>query len=110
MLLLANENDYKEIQIMCNKALRSILLEDRYASISTMLETLDVLDVKQRICYNTLMMKVSMLPQYLTRNLIRVQSVQPYVLRSNDLFRLPHARSAFAQNCLFYKGVGTDDE
>lgn len=109
MLLLANESEYREIQVICNRALRSILLEDRYASVTNMLELLDVLDVKQRVYYNTLIfvykMKMSLLPQYLSRNLVYVQSVQPYVLRSNDQFRLPHARSAFAQNCLFYKGV-----
>lgn len=109
MLLMANECDYTEMQVICNKALRSILLADRYENVERMLNELDLLDVKQRIYYNTLMfvykMRMGLLPEYLTRNLQCVGEVQPYVLRSGQQYRLPRAMTAFSQNCLFYKGV-----
>lgn len=50
-------------------------------------------------------LKIGLLPSYLSQNLQYVRDAQPYLLRSNDQFRLPQYLGAQAQNSLFYKGV-----
>lgn len=107
ILFLLNETQLNELQQQQNRAMRAILNRNRYASVTQMLQELDLLSVRQRISFNVLLMvhkmKKGLLPQYLTQNLSYVRDCQPYSLRSNDRFRLPtHTRT---QNSLFYKGV-----
>ena len=50
-------------------------------------------------------MKNEMLPNYLSVNLSYVRDVQPYELRSNNLFRLPSYSVNAVRNSIFHKGL-----
>lgn len=109
ILFLANETQLKEMQKVQNRALRIILKKDRYANVETMLSTTDLLDVKQRIYYNSILLlykaKMNLLPEYISCNLRLVQDSQQYTLRRNNQYRLPALQSSASQNSLFYKGL-----
>lgn len=109
VLFLINESQMRELQILQNRALRAILKCDFQTNIESMLRKLKLLDVKQRVYFNVLIiihkLKLGILPTYLCQNLQYVRDSQPYSLRSNDRFRLPAVLSGQAQNSLMYKGV-----
>lgn len=108
---LLNEIQFHELQVLQNRALRAVFCCDIYRSVDSMLKQLNLLDIKQRIYFNVLVMvhkmKLGLLPKYLCENLTFVRDIQPYLLRSNNLFRLPNFRTSPSQNSLFYKGVNT---
>lgn len=109
VLFLATDAQLKELQVLQNRALRAILKCDYRTSVESMLQKLNLFDVKQRINFNVLLMihklKLGILPSYLSQNLQFVRDVQPYSLRSGDRFRLPRFLGNQAQNSLFYKGL-----
>lgn len=109
ILFLNSDTDIKKLQKQQNKILRSILCENRYASVENMLNNLSLLDVKQRICYNVLVLfykiEKGLVPKYLQSNLRSVSESQPYPLRSNESYRLPNYVNARSQNSLMYKGL-----
>lgn len=109
VLFLATETQLRELQLLQNRAMRSVLKCGNRTSIDDMLQRLNLLDIKQRIYFNVLVMihklKIGLLPTYLSQNLQYVRDVQPYSLRSNEMFRLPNYIGGQAQNSLFYKGV-----
>lgn len=108
VLMMANETQIDRLQKQQNRALRIILNEDRRTNIHSMLTTLSLLDVKQRICFNVLVMMYKgcngLLPDYLCRHFSLVGDTQPYNLRNNNLIRPPSYRTNAAQNQLIYKG------
>ena len=114
ILLMATETQIHEIQVLQNRALRAILKLDNRSNVDEMLRALNLMDIKQRIAYNVILlihkMKMRMLPDYLVLNLNFVSDVQPYNLRSNEKFRLPSYVAYVAQNSLFYKGVSMYNE
>ena len=83
--------------------------QDRYASVTEMLNELDLLTVKQRVIYNTMKLiykaEQKRLPRYLCDMFIYVSDVQPYNLRNNSEFRLPQYMSSFGQNSIMFKGL-----
>lgn len=109
ILFLNNDTDLKMLQKQQNRALRTILNADRMTNIRSMLDRLDLMDVKQRIVYNVLMliykMEFGLLPDYLCRMLKKIGDTQNYALRSNENYRLPNTVTAKGQNQLLYKGV-----
>lgn len=109
VLFLATDTQLKELQLLQNRAMRAVLKCNRRTNVEQMLNKLNLLDVKQRIYFNVLLMihklKIGLLPTYLSQNLQYVRDVQPYSLRSNENFRLPQFIGGQAQNSLFYKGV-----
>ena len=109
ILYLCNNSEISELQKLQNRALRAILKEDRYASIDAMLKATNLLDVKQRICYNVLILiykaKNNLLPDYLCERLRYVRQAQPYTLRNNSYFRPLALLSASSQNSVFYNGI-----
>ena len=74
-----------------------------------MLEQTKLLDIKQRICYNVLILifkaKNQLLPSYLSRYITTVGESQPYMLRNHNYLRPIQTTSAINQNSLMYKGV-----
>lgn len=102
------ETHLERLQKLQNKAMRSILKLNRYASINTMLNTLKWLSIKQRLALNTLKLirkiKLGNAPDYLCEQIRYVGEVQPYSLRSADNFRLPRAATSSMQRSLFIKG------
>lgn len=109
MLFLNNDTEIRGLQKLQNRALRIILNENRLSHIADMLNRLDLLDVKQRIYFNVIVLffkiEKGMLPNYLRKNLTTVGDAQPYHLRSNSQYRLPRYRTEKGQNSLFYKGL-----
>lgn len=109
ILFLMNETDFRRLQKVQNRALRSIKNADRLTHIETMLNDTRLLDIKQRIYYNVLILiykaRNKMLPDYMCRFLKCVGESQPYNLRSNQHYRLPSTTSNSGQNSLAYKGV-----
>lgn len=109
ILFLANNAQIVKMQKQQNKALRIILNKHRRTHIHDMMTEIDMLDVKQRIYLNVLilMFKASkdLLPEYICSHLERVGEVQPYNLRNNCLLRPPNYLTADYQNSFLYKGV-----
>ena len=109
ILLLANEGQFQQLQLLMNKALRIIQKADRRTHIHSMLEATDLLDVKQRVYYNVLMLiyraQNQLLPEYLCRQFRRLSDAQPYCLRNNHHLRPPQYLSNASQNSFVYKGA-----
>ena len=109
ILYLCYSGEISDLQKIQNRALRAIYNESRYASIDVMLRNSNILDVKQRIYFNVLLLlykaKNNLLPEYLCERLTYVRDAQPYTLRSNDRLRPSVLISAFSQNSVFYNGV-----
>jgi len=108
ILMLANQSEIYELQKVQNRAMRLILDADRYMRIGDMLAATKLLDVKQRLIYNVLVLmykiKNNLLPSYLCSMLQTVGDSQPYNLRNNNDFRPPVFRTHSAQNLMIYKG------
>lgn len=109
ILYLARIEDIRSLQKIQNRALRSILNADRRSHIIEMLSSLKLLSVNQKIHFNVFLLlykaMCGMLPKYMSKNLVSVQDVQPYMLRSNGQFRLPSYVKANTQNSLYFKGL-----
>ena len=109
ILLIANEGQFKQLQLLMNKALRIIERASRREHIHDMLEATGLLDVKQRVFHNVLMMIYrvhnKMLPEYLCRHFSRLCDIQPYNLRNPNQLRMPTYLSSSAQNSFKYKGA-----
>lgn len=109
ILFMGNNEDINRLQILQNKAMRTILKSSFYTPIRFMLSCLKWLNVKQRVILNVLTfvykMKYKMVPEYLTSNLVYTQDAQPYDLRSNSDFRLQLYRDTRTQNMLQYRGL-----
>ena len=109
ILLLANEMQFHQLQLLMNKALRIIENADRRTHIHNMLESTDLLDVKQRVCYNVLMLiyrvQNRLLPEYICRHFHQLCEVQPYHLRNNKLLRTPTYTTSNSQNSFKYRGA-----
>lgn len=109
ILFLSSDDVMKRLQVLCNRALRAVLLRDNRSSVEELLRDAEVLDVKQRVYFNTLILmhkaRLGLLPSYLSEHLSTVSDNQPYNLRRNGLLRLPQYRTTNSQNSFLYKGV-----
>lgn len=109
VLFLLNEGQLSQLQKIQNRAMRAILKSDYRTSVQFMLNKLKLLDIKQKVTFNTLILifkiQNGLLPPYLKQFMNQTATLQPYPLRSNALFRLPPNTSARAKNSLFYKGT-----
>ena len=89
--------------------MRTILKCNRFASIEYMLDTLNLLNVKQRLQLNTVVfiqkMKMGCAPEYLTQQLRYIGEVQPYNLRNASDFRPSRADTNVKHKSLFSKGL-----
>jgi DNA-directed RNA polymerase subunit F len=109
ILFMCSAGELIDLQRQQNKALRAILNENMYASVREMLTRTQLLDVKQRIYYNVLLLiykaTKNLLPEYLCERLNVVGDVQPYLLRNSEYLRPLALVTASSQNCVFYNGV-----
>ena len=109
ILFLANENQFNQLQLLMNRALRIIENADRLTNIHTMLESTDLLDVKQRVYYNVMMLiyraQNQLLPENLCNQFKLIGHSQPYTLRNNEQLRPPPYTTATSQNSFMYKGA-----
>lgn len=108
VLLLATEAQIHQLQLLMNKALRVIEKANRRTHIHDMLVSTDLLDVKQRIYYNILMLifrtQNHLLPEYICKHFQLLSQSQPYQLRNNNHLRPPSFTSTASQNSFMYKG------
>lgn len=109
LLYLCNVESIERLQKLQNRAMRTILLCDRFTSVKLMLNALKWINVKDRIELNVLVfifkIKNGMTPKYLQDKITLVEQVQPYTLRNADVnFRLGRFRLTSSQNSLIYKG------
>lgn len=109
ILYLNNNEMMKRLQILQNKAMRSILKVDRYTSKSVLLSSLNWLNVEQKIKINVLLIifkiKYNLYPMYLTEKLKYVKDIHNYNLRNLQNFRLDMYKNEKAKNMLLYKGL-----
>lgn len=109
ILYLAGRVDINRLQILQNKAMRMILDCSKFSSSTAMLETLQWLNVTQRISFNVLItifkIKHQLLPNYLHKNIIYNNQIHDYNLRRGDDFKLPKFMKTTTQNNIFYKGL-----
>lgn len=106
---MMNSSEFDGLQKVQNRALRIILSCSRYTRISSMLETTNVLSVRQTVTYNTLIFIYKMLngklPDHLLSNCKFVSDVHKYNTRSTNNFYVNRVNSSFSQNSLFYRGL-----
>ena len=100
ILFMCNEQELRTLQVLQNKVLRAVLKKNRYESVTSMLNDLDLYSVKQRIAYNTVKLiykaEYNKLPKYLCEMFSNVSPNQPYNLRNNDELR-PQCLTSFEQ-------------
>jgi hypothetical protein len=109
ILFLANEGEFNSLQKLQNRIMRTILKCRMDTPIRDMLQSLNLLSVKQRVTYNTMMllykMEKGLLPNYLCHSLNRVRNSHSHNTRSGDDFILPNFRKTSTQNSLLYNGM-----
>lgn len=108
LLLYLNNNELQVLQKMQNKAMRVILHCNRYTPINDMLQTLNFMNVRQRILLRTLQfvykIRNSILPSYLCNRAIYADDIHDHNTRGrNDLYIERHY-SLLAGKSLFCKG------
>lgn len=105
---MSNSENIRKLQILQNKAMRTMLKCEYRTPIQEMLTNLGWLNVEQRLKLNALVMifkiKYNLYPIYLQRNVSFITN-SFYNLRNAGDFRLPLYRRAGTQNNLLYKGV-----
>ena len=109
VLFLSSNSDIDRLQILQNKCMRQILRLNNYSNSETMLNTLNLLNVKQTILFRTLIFLFKIIkglaPNYLTEKIIFNHQIRNRTLRSANKICPIDAIKACSQNSLFYKGI-----
>lgn len=109
ILYLLNNTELNILQKIQNKALRIILGCSRYTSIRYMLESTNLLSVRQSIFVDvmTTIFKIrnGLYPQYLMEQIMLVENIHDYDTRSRGNFYVPSVATTFCQNSLLHKGL-----
>lgn len=100
----------EQLQIIQNRAMRTILKYDRYAHIATMLRVLDMLTVRQKILFNVYVfvfkIKNKLLPSYICDRVKFFGDVHNYQTRHcNDFILLEKCNSSQMLNTVLFKGL-----
>lgn len=110
--LLYNLPNFKaeQLQIIQNRAMRTILKCNRYTPIATMLKELNMLSVKQKIIYSVhvflFKVKNSLLPSYICGKIKFFKDVHSYNTRNcNDFILLDKCNTSQMLNSVLYKGL-----
>lgn len=103
-----DDNKINILQKMQNRAIRNILLVNKYTSIKLMLETLGWLSIRQQIIYNTCIFIYKMInkltPSYLSE-LIQYNSERcRYKTRNQKLLNIDFTKTHTAEKTIIYKG------
>lgn len=103
------KSDLDVLQRKQNIALRCILKCNRYTRIKDMLETTNLLSVRQNIYFCTMIVvykiKNGLYPEHILRGLQFVSDVHNHDTRNKSDFYVSTVQSSFAQNSLFHKGL-----
>ncbi len=109
LLLTANKSEMERMQKLQNKAMRIILRCRRDTSIKSMLETLEIMSVNQRIWFQTLKLvhkiKNEMVPEYLAEMTKTNGEIHGRNLRNRNDFRLPTVNKKTTRNMMLYIGL-----
>lgn len=104
-----NKEQIDTLQKLQNRAMRIILNCEFRTHINDMLETLDWLNITQKIKHNIIMyvfkMKNEQTPQYLSNKLEYSRDMHNRNTRSRNELRLPKFKSDFGRKNIFYNGV-----
>lgn len=110
IIFLSSQSDIERLQILQNKCLRNIMRVDRFTSSSILLDTLNLMSVKQTIIFYTILFIHKMVhnyaPKYLTKRIrFRSENQKNRPLRNTNQIELTKANKSSSQNSLFYKGI-----
>lgn len=110
--LLYNLPNYKisELQVIQNRALRTILKCNRYTPVHLMLNVVNIMSVKQGIVYdvNVFLYKIrnNLLPDYVCDKVKYFKNVHTYQTRNcNDFILVDKYRSNQMSNSVLYRGL-----
>lgn len=106
ILYQSSETQIQRLQKIQNKAMRYILNMNRFTNTNVMLNTLEWLNVKQKIYYNTMILifkaKNKMLPDYINDKFKIVDHNR--ILRDNVKFKIPNFKKEYTKNTIFCNG------
>ena len=109
IMYLFQQNEIGRLQKLQNRAMRIILSCNRYASINTMLSSLQWLPVSLYIKYNVLVfifkVKTGSAPSYLTSKLTYNNEIHQYNTRQQNNFFIPPRNKKIGTNSVFHKGL-----
>jgi len=109
ILFLLSKSELDTLQKKQNQAMRIILRASRYTSISSMLQQLNILSVRQTVILDSLTFVFKMLHNLLPLHLLDhcrfVADIHNYNTRSSDDLYVSTVHSNYAQNDLFHKGL-----
>lgn len=104
-----NETSYRELQLCQNRAMRAIIRCNIFTPIRVMLDTLQFLNVRERIQVNVYVFIWNMIrgvvPEYLTGKLRLRNEIHNYNIRYNTHFHVEMRRTVNAQRDLFCNGL-----
>lgn len=109
LLLPTTQECLNKIQCLQNRAIRIILQCRRYTSTSWMYNVLELMNVRQRLTFNTLKLvfkiKHGLVPGYILNRVTTNNIIHNYNLRNNGDFRLPLYKKSCTQRMLQYGGL-----
>lgn len=99
----------KRIQIIQNRAMRTILKCDRYTPVQTMLNVLNILSVKQKVLFNVCVfifkIEKKLVPEYVCERVQVFREVHNYSTRNCNDFVLKKCNSGQMLNSIFQGGL-----
>lgn len=108
VMINCSEHCMGMLQRTQNRAMRAILMVNRYTPIRTMLQVLGFMSVKQRVHYNVCMliykMKNGLSPGYLSEEVRLVSDRHRYETRSRNDIDIAATRTKTAEKSLSYMG------
>lgn len=114
ILYMLNQSQISRVQLIQNRFMRTILRADARTSITSMLETLKWLSVKQRVIWNTLKfihkVKNNQAPEYLQELLITVADSHNINTRQRENFYIPRSKLVSTNRSIFRDGLKLYDE
>ena len=110
LLFLCHQYQKNKLQVLQNKAMRIILKCDRYIPVSFMVESLNWLNINQRLfmCAMQFVYKIknAICPNYLREN-VRTNEIPEHNLRNIHDLRIERVRTTRGQRTMQYMGFQT---
>jgi hypothetical protein len=109
ILLLLTDNQFNELQKVINRFMRVILNKDFRFNRQQMLDSLNLLSVKQQVFANALCFihKITkgLCPIYLAQEIFKRGDTHQHTTRGRNELGVRTCRKSSTQNSLFYRGV-----